>query len=146
MLAEHLEQTARDLCFLFADDFELWPDCGALTRLGSGVLWIALLSSRTHHNGRDIEPLSIARKLQLWFRESLAHEKISRSEVADATLVVHFETEHYQQQRDDTVVYSQPQGGFIGFRARIRCRLVVSGVVVEVSHQVTLEWPESLAA
>lgn len=144
-LEEHLEDTARDLVSRF-DDEDLWMDEEALVRMGSGALWIELMTGHCRHDGRPVEPLHVAARLSSWLHESLAHGGISRADVADASLTAALRVERYADQRDASVQWSDPPAGFVGMRARIHCRLAVAGIVGEARQEVAAEWADPDAA
>jgi hypothetical protein len=140
-LAELLSQTARDLVNKFGC-LELIHDWPALTRLGSGVLWIDLATGQTHHNGRRLGALHIAGVLQLWLRESLAGAGLSKTATQDAALTAHLTIEQYSGQRDLDSQWVGNPTNFVGCSAEVRCRLTVDGVTAEATRTESMEWPD----
>jgi hypothetical protein len=144
-IAELLDQTARDLVNQFWD-FELVHDWPALTRLGSGVLWIDLATGHTHHNGRRVETFHIAGALQSWLRESLAGAGLSKTSTQDASFTARLTIEQYSGQRNRDSQWAGNPKDFVGCRAEIRCRLALAGVVGEATTTESMEWPDPAAA
>jgi hypothetical protein len=144
-LAELLKRTARDLASSFCE-FELIHDWPALTRLGSGVLWIDLATGKTHHDGREVEPLHISGYLHSWLRESLASGNLSKTNTQDAALTARITVEHYSGQRAPDSKWSGRPTGFVGCTAEVRCRLAVNGVSAEFRRTEKMEWPEPVDA
>lgn len=144
-LSDLLRRTADDLVAQFSE-FELVHDWPALTRLGSGTLWIDLGRARTHHNGVLVEPLQIAAWLCFWLRESLAGAGLSKTDTQDAALTAVLTVQHYSGQRKPNTDWAGAPSKFVGCTAEVRCRLAVNDVVAEAKKTETMEWPEPSAA
>jgi hypothetical protein len=141
-LAELLNRTALDLALQFSW-FELIHDWQAITRLGSGVLWIDLATGKTHHDGREVEPLHISGYLQSWLRESLAGANLSKTNTQDAAITARLTLEHYSGQRGLDSKWSGSHIRFVGCTADVRCRLAVDGVSAEARRTEKMEWPDN---
>jgi hypothetical protein len=144
-LAEHLQLTARDLAGLFTD-CELIHDQASLTKLGSGTLWIDLITGTCRHNGHPINQLHISGMLCGWLSESLVNAQLPKTAAQDAALVVRIAIEHYREQRHTDVRWANPATGFVGCRTAIRCRVAANGVEAEAERNEEMEWPEPSAA
>jgi hypothetical protein len=143
-LQQHLDATARDLAGHFSM-LLLVHDHPALTTFGSGVLWIDILSGTVRHNGADIPPLSIVPWLQGWLRESLVTAHLAKSAPGDASLTADCIVTKYSGQRDPDVIWTKTSTQFIGFEAKVRCRIAVAGLVAEASERFSTEWPDPSA-
>jgi hypothetical protein len=144
-LAALLKRTAQDLTHHFSQ-LELIHDWAALGRLGSGILWIDLASGKTHHNGRQVEPLHIAGYLQSWLRESLAGANLSKTNTQDAGITARLTVKHYSGQPDLDSEWVGNPTRFVGCIAEVRCRLAVDGVSAEARTTEKMEWPDPDAA
>ena len=143
----HFSLTARDLVNLFTGDHMpmaealLTHDEAALTTLGSGVLWVDLVTGRAKHNGNEIAPLTAALQLQSWFRESLLAGGLPTTATQDASFTAALAWERYAAQRRADVRWENAPNAFIGCTADVRCRLAVGGIEVEWSATRQMEWP-----
>ena len=144
-LQDHLDRMARDLLGHFSL-MHLTSDAPTLTSLGSGTLWIDMLSGVSRHNGIVTPMLGVTGWLQGWLRESLVAVNLPKSAPRDASLTAACLVERYSGQRDTAVRWVKHHTRFVGFHADVRCRLDVSNLLAEAQGAIDLEWPEPSAA
>ena len=121
-------------------------DQATLTALGTGTLWINLVTGDCHHDGRPIKPLHITGMLLVWLQESPLNAQLPKTGAQDAALIVRLAFEHYRKQRHTDVRWVKPATGFVGCRADIRCRVAANGIEAEAERVEEMEWPEPSAA
>ena len=85
MRRKRLKHAAQNLCQMLCGWQQVWSK-HRLVELGSGELFINVLSGACSFNGSPIEPPPIAAVLTGWLREDLERHKIPVSAIIEATV------------------------------------------------------------
>jgi len=140
-----LKNTAFTLCHMFRG-WQLLSDYRTLTKLGSGVLEIEVLSGQCYHRAAPIPSLSIAQVLQSWLQDDLARHHIPSEAVKEAHLTVDMTIDQHDGQKDHSQVWAHPTTQFVGCQLVVRSRILTDDATYTAELEDTLEWPLAGAA
>jgi hypothetical protein len=141
MKIKRLKHHAQNLGQMFCG-WQLMFDYKRLADLGSGKLFLNILTGECQFNGNPIPPLNITSILKQWLEQDLKANAIDPSALQGAELSVTFKIERYRGQKSDTV-WSDPTPFSIGCTMDCIAKVHAFDRVFSSNYHDFDEWPES---
>jgi hypothetical protein len=141
-VSEPLEELADALCRGFCG-WQLQHDKRVLTRLGSGRLYVDLLT-KTCRFGRDYIPaLVIVDKLAQELRRHMDSGGAAVEKLRSATLKIELTVDEHEEQKDRSVMWFGEHDGFVGCQMEIESCIGTADGSHSAKHRGYVEWPLS---
>ncbi len=146
MRHNRLKHAADTLCRMFAG-WRLSNSYKELERLGSGSLFINVLTADCQMDGKVVDPLTIAQELQAWLLHDLEQHHIEPTKIRSATLEAKLLLERTRGKRKSATIYigedQKPikKGEFVSLTAK--CRSSIATNDAEYTSRLAFEetWP-----
>ncbi len=139
------QHQANILCQMFRG-WQLIPDYRSLTDLGSGKIEFDLLNGSCRHNARPVTNLGILEVLRSFLNEDLERHGELLQNLGEASLIVEYELEEYEGQKDKKARWANPARIFVGCHLSMNSRLSANGTLFTCALADTIEWPKNWAA